>query len=151
MKFRLGKHDPGVRHYIEAKKEMIPKAMRMFGLEFYRQVIISTPVDTGRARYGWNCAIGMPDFSVPAEAPADWVGQSSGGGAYYSVDAERADKKFAVKDLDIGVTIFITNAVPYISSLNDGHSRQAPARFVELAFLNAVEKLKIWINNGGRS
>lgn len=144
MKFKLGQHDRGVTRFIQVKKEMIPKAMRMFGVEFYRQVIISTPVDTGRARYGWNCAIGMPDLSIPAAAPEGWSGESEGGGAYYSVDAERAEQAFDMKKMDDKAVIYVTNAVPYIGDLNDGHSRQSPARFVELAFMNAVDKLKKW-------
>ena len=148
MKFKLGVRDAGVKVYLEAKKEVLPKAMRMFAVEFYRQATISTPVDTGRARYGWNCSIGSPNFSIPAAAPDGYAGQSSGGTAFYQIDAERAEKAFTMSAMGDGkLTVYVANAVPYIGSLNNGHSRQAPARFVELAFLNAAEKLKEWLKN----
>ena len=34
--------------------------------------------------------------------------------------------------------IYITNNVPYINSLNGGHSQHAPAGFVERAIVKAV-------------
>ena len=102
--------------------------MRMFMVEFYRQVTISTPVDTGRARYGWNCSIGTPDLNIPPE------GQ-------YNLDASRATGVFTVKNVTGKDTLYISNAVPYIGDLNDGWSSQAPARFVELSFGTSVRKL----------
>lgn len=145
MKLRLGMNDGSVRRYIEAKKKQIPRLIRMFGVEFYRQVTISTPVDTGRARYGWNCSIGSPDFSIPAAAPNNWIGESAGGQAFYKIDTERAANTFTSGNVTEFSTIYISNAVPYVEILNEGHSRQAPARFVELAFANTVEKMKVYL------
>ena len=46
--------------------------------------------------------------------------------------------------------IYITNRVPYIEDLNDGSSRQAPARFVELAAGRVQRGLKALVRSGGR-
>jgi hypothetical protein len=35
--------------------------------------------------------------------------------------------------------VHVSNAVPYVQSLNDGHSQQAPAGFVQAAIAKAVE------------
>lgn len=103
--------------------------MKSASIEFFRQVIIVTPVDTGRARYGWYITVGDPSKVVPDE------------GEYKMPDINTHSKftHFTVKD-----KLFITNNVPYITRLNNGSSKQAPARFVENAAIrvqNAVAKL----------
>jgi hypothetical protein len=103
--------------------------MKSASIEFFRQVIIVTPVDTGRARYGWYITVGEPSKIVPNE------------GKYKVPDINSHSKftQFTVKD-----KLFITNNVPYITELNNGSSKQAPARFVENAAArvqNAVAKL----------
>lgn len=134
MKFALGQRDPALARYLESNKQIIPKAMRMFTVEAYRQLTIGTPVDTGRARWGWNCSFVQPDFTIPMAAPE---GQKN----YYGLDANRANQAFRAEVISGKETLYITNAVPYIVKLNEGWSRQAPARFFELAFENAVQKL----------
>ena len=49
------------------------------------------------------------------------------------VDTGRAQAGWVKKDH--GRTSEITNDVPYIEELNNGHSKQAPARFVEMTLL----------------
>ena len=128
MKFNLGVGDPNVKRYIKINAARPKRVMRSFGIEFYRQVTIATPVDTGRARWGWNCSVGSPDLTIPAEGK-------------YKIATSRATKSFTVQVLSNADSIYISNAVPYIGDLNDGWSSQAPARFVELCFTNTVEKL----------
>jgi hypothetical protein len=98
----------------------VAKVMQIATVEFYRQVIISTPVDTGRARHGWNITIQSPSLTVPPE------GQYS----IPNINEHGLDTIVSVSPEQI---IYITNRVPYIEDLNKGSSRQAPARFVELA------------------
>ena len=134
MKFELGKNDPGLRRYLKLNTERPAKAMRMFTVEAYRQLTIATPVDTGRARWGWNCSIIQPDFTIPMAAPENQKN-------YYGLDAGRATTAFRADIVSGRETLYIANAVPYIVKLNEGWSKQAPARFFELAFENAVQKL----------
>ena len=136
MNFKLGCGDKGVQRYIQLRKSMVPKCMRMFMVEFYRQVTISTPVKTGRARWGWNCSINTPDLTVPAEGK-------------YRIAATRATTVFSVQAVKEMPDLYVANAVPYIGNLNNGSSQQAPARFVELAFENALQKLEIYISING--
>ena len=136
MHFNLGVGDKRVKRYINIQKQFIPKCMRMFMVEFYRQCTISTPVDTGRARWGWNCSIGSPNLTVPAEGK-------------YTLDVARANDTFTVSAVSGKETLYVSNAVPYIWKLNDGYSRQAPARFVELSFDNSFQKLTLYIRVRG--
>ena len=134
MKFELGKNDPNLQRFLKLNETRIPRAMRMFTVEAYRQLTIATPVDTGRARWGWNCSFVQPNFTIPMAAPE---GQKN----YYGLDANRASNTFRADIISGKETLYISNAVPYIIKLNEGWSRQAPARFFELAFENAVQKL----------
>lgn len=141
MNFKLGVGDPRLNKYIKINAERPKRIMRAFGVEFYRQVTIATPVDTGRARWGWNCSLSTPDLTVPASAPEGWIGRAKGGTEFYGQDTTRSTKTFTVQTVSGAESIYISNAVPYIGKLNDGWSSQAPARFVELCFTNAVGKL----------
>lgn len=128
MNFKLGVGDPNVKRYIKINAARPKRVMRDFGLGFYRQIHVATPVKDGRARWGWNCSIGSPDLTVPPPGK-------------YGLDSTRAERVFTVQAVSNADSIYISNAVPYIGKLNDGWSSQAPARFVELCFTNAVDKL----------
>lgn len=102
--------------------------MRMATIEFYRQVTISTPVDTGRARAGWLITVNAPSTEVKPEGK-------------YTYSAVPPN----VPAVTINDRYFIANNTPYIGKLNNGYSRQAPARFVELAAARIQAVIsKIW-------
>lgn len=91
---------------------------RAIALEVFRRVILKTPVDTGRARGNWQCAIAVPSSGV-VEA------EDRGGGKAISAAADRV---MGWKPAD--VAIFLTNNLPYIKRLEEGYSGQAPAGMV---------------------
>ena len=76
------------------------------------------PVDTGRARASW----GHWDSSAnsPDSTPAD---------AHY-------------EETDAGLTITQGSNVPYIEQLNEGHSQQTPAGFIDDAWLKMEVELQ---------
>lgn len=93
----------------------IEKAMKMAIVECLRQLTISTPVDTGRARWGWFVTVGVPSSEIPPEGQYSIPDVTSRANVSVSAD----------------VTAYIANNVPYIVELNDGSSKQQPARFAE--------------------
>lgn len=97
----------------------VRQLMRMASIEFFRQVIIATPVDTGYARFGWFISTKTPSKYLPP--PGD----------KFSVPG--IEDHSQIEEFGINDKIYITNNVPYIGRLNDGYSKQAPARFVEMA------------------
>lgn len=99
-------------------KKNVSFIMRSATTEFYRQVTIATPVDTGRARNGWEITTDTPSATIPKEGkyPPPKI-QEHGLQNIVNVAPEQ--------------TIYITNRVPYIEDLNNGSSKQQPARFVE--------------------
>lgn len=108
-------------------KQTVRKAS--FALE--RRVKQEMPVDTGRARASWG-------HWSPEMANARTDNPSNPSDAYW-------------EEKDDGLTIEQGSNVEYIEALNDGHSQQAPAGFLDLAEeeaqlnLNAEIDKVIWM------
>lgn len=94
------------------------KAKRLAAMQLVVDLTYGTPVDTGRARSNWLVDLGTP--------PTETV---EARGANSTIGAARAK----VQDSKPSQTVYIANNVEYIGALNDGHSAQAAAGFVERA------------------
>ncbi len=84
------------------------------------ELVNNTPVDTGRARGNWNLDINAVNESI--DSPEDESG-------FVTITKAEA----SLTGLKIDDTAYISNHLPYIERLNDGHSQQSPAGFVEAA------------------
>lgn len=85
-------------------------------------VVVATPVDSGRARSNWIVGLGAgPTETVPPRSPQE------------TIDEGRARISHSLPGQDI----YISNNVEYIGELNRGHSRQAPANFIQRAAAQA--------------
>ncbi len=92
-----------------------------------------TPVDTGWARANWLPSVGA-SISSPAGSRED------------NVEGAVAAKKIGLTSvlgyrLGMG-NVYVTNNVPYILKLNDGHSGQAASGFVQAAIIKAVAGIR---------
>lgn len=114
-------------------RSKIESAIKIALTECLRQLTISTPVDTGRARWGWFVTVRSPSSEIPPE------GQ-------YSVPDVTSRANVSVS---ADVTSYITNNVPYIVKLNDGSSKQQPARFVERAAASAQNAVMRYLKSKG--
>jgi len=85
-----------------------------------------TPVDTGWARANWVPAIGRAFEGVAGSRTNVSSGAQSAG------QASLLSYRIAMGP------IYVSNNVPYILALNDGHSPQAAAHFIERAIDKAV-------------
>lgn len=102
-------------------------------------LVLSTPVDKGVARSNWLASVGSSrSDQIPAYAPGSKLGL-----------AERANAEGAIRQAQgamaarlPGQDCFITNNVPYIETLNNGYSAQAPPSFVQLAIQRGVEAVR---------
>jgi hypothetical protein len=124
--------------------------VRKVALSVDATVVSATPVDTGRARSNWQVEIGRPARGViDAHVPGS-EGSTSGPNTQIALALGAA----AISTYQSGETIHLTNNLPYIGALNDGHSAQAPAGFVQTAVLDGAlqikdAKLLVTSNNGG--
>lgn len=113
----------------------IKKAMKVGIVEALRQVTISTPVDTGRARWGWFLTINVPSSETPPEGK-------------YSAPKINERMQAINDNFTISDTLYLTNNVDYIGRLNDGYSKQAPARFVEKSAKIAQQAVNRYLKSG---
>jgi len=117
------------RRYSEqqAKKIVVSckRRLRETSLATERRVKEEMPVDTGRARASWgHWTPGMLRAHAKGAEPGDSVWEEK----------------------DNGLTIVQGSNVPYIENLNAGHSKQAPAGFLDRAEEHAVRLLDKYIN-----
>jgi hypothetical protein len=110
-------------------EEIINEEARATSLVLLRDVVISTPVDTGRARGNWQV-----DLFRFADGEVDLLDR--GGSIAIQRGAARINDARAVKY----PTITLSNNLPYIGKLNQGSSTQAPKMFVESAIIRAVNR-----------
>jgi hypothetical protein len=103
-----------------AKTEVkIETAIRKIAIDVFAEVIMMSPVDTGRFRGNWQVAIGsVPTGTLELDDKA--------GTATLSAAQAKA------LELKAGQTIFLVNNLPYAEALEYGHSEQAPGGMIRL-------------------
>lgn len=92
------------------------KLVRLVALEALKNIVIATPVDTGRARSNWFIGIDTPIDDETDDT--NWSSNLSTQEAKLLQPTDRTE-------------IWLTNNLPYIVRLNEGWSEQAPEGFVE--------------------
>lgn len=118
----------------------VEQAVRDCAKAVTKSVVENTPVDTGRARSNWVVQLDAP-FS--GQLPAHVPGASGSSAEANSLAA--IDRGLAVIDryyVERNNSIHITNNLPYIGALNDGHSKQAPADFVRTAVIDGLTTIR---------
>ena len=112
---------------IEIKDEAEEMARRVaFAVD--RQVVMMSPVDTGRFRANWQVSLNVEASGTVEHVPG--VGGSTTG-----ANTQKALDQLSkvMKDYELGQDIYVVNNVVYGPVLNDGHSKQAPRNFVQIA------------------
>lgn len=90
-----------------------------YAFEFRANVADRTPIDTGRHSASWNLNRRVPNLNVK---PLD----------YYAPFQAPTAGEINVAGYRLGEELWVSNDGPAILPLNAGHSRQAPAMFVEV-------------------
>lgn len=110
--------DPdGLKRFARKVEDRVTHFARIAMVEAFRRITIKTPVDTGNARWNWWCSIGTIDYNYDLHNSL-------------VIDYGRANQAFI--RVKAGDTLYLANSTPYIKRLNEGWSKQAPARFVEM-------------------
>ncbi len=109
----------------ERLRKEVAGVCKMLALEIDKELRRATPVDTGHARRNWVPSVGQPYASETQDDSAHAAGVSEVLG--YVLEAG---------------PLWVANNVPYIRSLNYGHSTQAPPGFVERAVDIAIQKVQ---------
>lgn len=128
---------------LDAKQERVLKKV-VFDL--HSGVVLKTPVDTGRARASWQVSQGRQDFTVMEEEVGRTSIKGSAKGAATGV--AKANAAAAIKSIDAdGGLIYITNALPYMRRLENGHSKQAPNGMVALTLAEVSAQIGKKLNS----
>lgn len=118
-----------VRLTVRALRGTADRVMKRLALSVNAELIEATPVDTGFARASWIASIGSPSNAVAGSRDEiDRAAQSA---------AQARLLVYTVRQGDI----WISNNVQYIGELNEGHSPQAPAGFIEDAIRRGVARV----------
>lgn len=125
---RFRGHD-AVARFAERIPGRIGKVKRLAAFHIWNGVTIQTPRDTGRAAASWNMAVENADLSVAPEA-----------------ESVPMPMPPTIGKVAPGRRIVISNNLPYIVPLNDGHSTQAPAGFVQSVVREVLANLKAQVD-----
>lgn len=108
------------------------------GFDLFGKIVRHTPVDTGRARASWNISVNAPNRSVVSEVKTtvQTGTKITKGLRQRSVKAAvnaLQNQNLAALQMKEGDEIWISNNLPYIVELEQGHSKQAPAGMVAVS------------------
>jgi len=105
-----------------------------------RSVVENTPVDTGYARSNWTPELDRAFEGLsPARVPGE-KGSTAEENAAATIEA--GTPTIEAFDIENNESIHITNNAPQIQPLNDGHSKQAPAGFVQTAVMDGLATVR---------
>ncbi|AZD07566.1 HK97 gp10 family phage protein [Pseudomonas chlororaphis] len=103
--------------------------VRVIAMAMLNEIVLRSPVDTGRFRGNNIVSIGSPVYANTTEVDA------SGG--------ETINRGLsAMSGLQPFTVVYIQNNLPYAERLEDGWSDQAPGGIYELAFISVSEAYK---------
>ena len=105
----------------------VEKQLRAKSLKAFADVKLMTPVDTGQARNSW------------------YIGYTE---KYFNGEVGSTSNITILAPKDKPQEIIVTNGVTYIQFLNNGHSQQAPMKFIESAFRKYFDSVEVQVTNG---
>lgn len=118
----------------------VEKAVKDCADAVLRSVVENTPVDTGYARSNWTPELDRAfEGLFPARVPGK-AGSTAEENAAATIEA--GTPTIEAFDIAANREIHITNNAPHIQPLNDGHSKQAPAGFVQIAVMEGLATVR---------
>lgn len=120
-------------NHLEGRAKAINKEgtakLNEVALVILARLVYVTPVDTSRALSNWQIGLGAPVLSAIEPFYTGEAGSTKDASAKAAIHAAKAVLLTRLP----GQSIYLSNALPYIERLNNNHSPQAPAGFVEAA------------------
>ena len=99
--------------------------------EMLATVVVATPIDTSAARQNWRVGVGAINPKADTK-DTDGSGQGAINRGIATIQSGGG----------IGKVVFLSNSLKYISRLNSGWSMQAPKNFMQISFMNVVNKYR---------
>ena len=118
--------------------------VRRIALKIFAQIVLKSPVDSGRFRSNWQVSIGsVPSGTQEGNLFPQGDAVDVKGPIYY---AKLSGGEATLFGANAGDTIYFANNLPYARRLEDGYSQQAPAGMVALTvqqFQSIVSRIGI--------
>lgn len=123
-------------------EEAIVPFQKYVALSVLTKLVAKTPVDTGRARGAWQLSIDV--VSENPTTPDSWTSKAPADARIARTASTAVIGALASLEKMPPYCLFIiSNSVPYIVALEDGHSKQAPAGMLALTF----DEIEQWLSN----
>lgn len=130
-----------VKKFAEKAEKDADAVISKICLDLLSDIVLNTPVDTGRARANWQCSIGSPasgEVSFSSDTGKGISAPAISAGSTYAITAGAAAVASAPRNI-----FWISNNLPYINRLEfDQWSNQAPSGMVRLAINRAERKMR---------
>lgn len=121
------------------KKDLIKKmqnAMRVGALQCFQNIVVGSPVDTGRFRMNWQATINTPNKNqVGEQLPTK---KDVNGNPIKNQFTQVTDYKSPVNSYTLDDTLYLTNNLPYALRIANGWSAQRSSGWIDVE----VEKAK---------
>lgn len=119
-----------VSRFVQKTKLRANQVLRKIAFDAFYQLLLRSPVDTGRFRGSWRIGVNKVDLTF--EPPMEKGSGPTPGSA--PVGSEIARAEGVIKTAVFGDTIHISNSLDYGEFLENGSSRQAPQGMLRLTF-----------------
>lgn len=114
-------------------EENVTKLSNKVALTLVGELASKTPVDTSQALSNWQVSLNEPISDSDKTGP--WFPGESGSTQGQSIRATIDEAKRIIEQRKPGDSIYISNVLPYIKRLDEGHSSQRPNGFVDSCLL----------------
>ena len=142
-----------LEHFGKSLPKKVGQLQRRAALTIMRDLIVGSPVDTGRFKSSWMVGIGVADRSVmPTRRGSERESGASKREERKRLNANSRDasatsfdrlKLLTPETVNGKEPIIISNNLPYATALADGHSQQAPSGWIEAAVSRAQRELNV--------
>lgn len=112
--------------FMGAVEQDLSKKIRTIAIQCLNEVVMRSPVDTGRFRANNQLSIGSPIYASREEFDKN-------GGATILEGAAK------LSGLEPYTVVFIQNSLPYAEKLENGHSKKAPAGIYAVSFHSVAQ------------
>lgn len=126
----------------EEFRKNVYRRMRIVALVLVKNLVLLSPVDTGRLRASWFVSFDNPSDEVEEAPGGDNVQENSAKATQISLN--RATEILS-SDKIMGQVIWIVNNIHYLKYVNEGTARIAPRKFVETGI--AISKSQLSKSN----
>jgi hypothetical protein len=122
-----------IKRVVDTMNKGISRAVGEAAFSAFQAVVIASPVDTGNFRGNWQVALHTPSLNTLS-------GEDFSAGEVIG-SAQPLFDRYEMATGGQPNIIFFSNNVPYARRLNQGHSQQAPAGFVQKAIRAGLDNL----------